>query len=797
MKQLYKHLLLYILPLALTMPSLVAQTPSGSGIPLHGSILNAQKQPIPNATILLSPHEGSAISDSLGKFTIIVPREGRYTIVVTCIGYQQLTNTVTVKKGLHSQTWTLAEDHTELAAARVTALGGAEKLKKQPIKAQVINTAASRDQPSTLIELMNRSAGIRIRQSGGLGSNSNLLLNGFQNRSIKYFKDGIPLDYLGAGFDISLVPVNMLDHVEVYKGVLPTYLGADALGGAVNLVTRTNSKSFAALSYEMGSFHTHRVSLNAEYRGRDNKFIAGLNGFFNYSDNNYGIDVSVPDSVTGVSRNYHVQAFHNKFVNYYIEGFAGIANRKWADELRVTVTQFSIHKQFQFGSTMDKPFGAARGIQRSFVPSVIYKKSLFDHKLDINQFFVVNTLNVKMIDTLHGRYDWLGKFTPSPTSMGELSTGGSLSNIDYTYLTSRTNISYKLSGTQSLSLNGVITKYSRKGKDPYGYKFSNGIDVLSIPANYNKVILALGLASDLVKGRLQNNLIGKYFHYTTDASDGDYQGNEVHTRNSHTNWGLADGIKYTLNEKSFLTLSGETSLRLPEQDELFGDGNLKLSNFALKPERSANINLGYNLSSPLAYSIEINTFYRYTKDLILLMPINFIYSQSQNVDKVRGMGLNADGNYFLFPWLNLNANFTYQDLRLTGTGYATTEGARLKNTPYFFANAGANARIEHLLSRRDKLNMYWFYSFVREYYLDYIPKKAEPAGFLGLFGRASIDARNIIPDQSVHTAGFTYYPTPSLAIGFQLKNIFNARVYDNFKIQNPGRSVSFKINYTL
>lgn len=87
----------------------------------------------------------------------------------------------------------------ELKEVKVTAQSAAEKAGSQSIKAEVINTAAVKEQPSTLIELMNRSAGVRIKQSGGLGASSNLILNGFQNRAVKYFKDGIPLDYLGAG----------------------------------------------------------------------------------------------------------------------------------------------------------------------------------------------------------------------------------------------------------------------------------------------------------------------------------------------------------------------------------------------------------------------------------------------------------------------------------------------------------------------------------------------------------------------------------------------------------------------
>src|SRR5690606_16063784 len=152
-------------------------------------------------------------------------------------------------------------------------------LTKDPIKAQVIQTLATKEQPATLTELMNRSAGIRIRQAGALGSRSNISLNGFQNRSVRYFKDGMPLDYLGFGFNISLIPVNMLDHVEVYKGVLPLHLGADALGGAVNLVTREAHRNFADISYEFGSFNTHRISLNAGLVSADGRYFGGVNAF--------------------------------------------------------------------------------------------------------------------------------------------------------------------------------------------------------------------------------------------------------------------------------------------------------------------------------------------------------------------------------------------------------------------------------------------------------------------------------------------------------------------------------------
>src|SRR5690606_14910437 len=125
---------------------------------------------------------------------------------------------------LHPQS-TLLDDVT------VTGKTETQQVREQAIRAVVVDTRAVAEQPTTLAELMNRAPGIRIRQTGGLGSNSDVSLNGCQGKSIRYFKDGIPMDYLGESFSISALPVNILDRIEIYKGVLPVHLGADALGG--------------------------------------------------------------------------------------------------------------------------------------------------------------------------------------------------------------------------------------------------------------------------------------------------------------------------------------------------------------------------------------------------------------------------------------------------------------------------------------------------------------------------------------------------------------------------------------
>ena len=380
-----------------------------------------------------------------------------------------------------------------------------------------------------------------------------------------------------------------------------------------------------------------------------------------------------------------------------------------------------------------------------------------------------------------------------------MSTRGSLADIRYSILTSRTYVSYALHKNHKLEFNTVLTKLKRLGTDPRGITFDDTeTDVLKAPAHYDKWVSALGVESNFFNDRVTNNLVAKFYRYSTDASDADWSGNRQHHAVSRTRWGIANAVKIAINDQSFVRLSGEAATRLPEQEEIFGDGNKHLANFELKAERSLNVNAGYRLSKINKYAFEFNAFYRITRDRILRESYNIMYTQNQNIENVKGTGFESDVTVNILPWLKANVNFTYQDFRIFNSKYKTIEGARLKNTPFFFANAGLNALRENLFQENDRIQAYWFYTFVRQFYLDFLPKELEPDGFLGLWGDAKIQAPNIIPDQHLHTIGFTYFPVgDTFSCGGEIKNILDARVYDNFKIQNMGRSFHFKLTYTL
>lgn len=749
-------------------------------------------------------------TDENGRFSISLPGGKEYSLRVSFVGKALQTKTVYLPAGRDIEfRFVMKDDVQELTEVTVMGQTRNEKAGNEIVKAEIVDTKAAQAQAVTLVELMNKSAGIRVRQAGGLGSNTNIMLNGFQGKSIKIFKDGIPTDYLGAGYNISATPVNMLERVEVYKGVLPTDLGADALGGAINMVSRTQNSRFAALSYELGSFNIHRISLNLKHTKDESHTFWGMDAFYNYSDNDYRVTASVPDPETSTVSPQRVRLFHNRYKHIYAELYGGLTGLSWADELRIGITAFSIHRDNQFAALMERPFGASAAQESTpFIPTLRYRKDFANRKFSVDQFLVYSRINGRQTDTLSGSYDWYGHFHP-PVDAGKRGESGNPTRAKRTFdnLTSRTGFSYQINPAQSIALNVVFNDYNRTGRDPYGPTSTgdNPVDLQSLPADYTKLVGTLGWKAQFANDRIENLFQLKYYSAKTKGQEvnaGSGYLNENTSRASTSRFGVAEAVKLNLSGRTYFRLSGELATRLPEQGEILGNGSYVLSNFNIRPERSTNGNLGFHTSPNDKWDVELNSFYRVTKDLIISVPVSLVYAQSVNVESVKGIGFEADVRFKPWRWLALNANSTYQDYRLfriQAPLMQYLEGARLRNTPYFFSNIGASLWFEKVFTATDRVQAYYNLSYVHEYYLNYIPKDTEPDGFLGLWGKAKVDAPNIIPSQTVNSLGFLWQPKSELplTVNIECKNLFDKAVYDNFKIQNAGRSFHLKFNYVL
>lgn len=139
----------------------------------------------------------------------------------------------------------------------------------------------------SLAEVIEKEAGVQVRQAGGLGSFSTVSLRGSTSDQVLVFLDGILLnDASGGGVDLSTISLSDVESIEIYKGTTPAVFGRSSIGGAVNIRTLRSQKGIHGnLSAGYGSFDTWKVSgllnhkpgkwdylISADYLKSDNDF---------------------------------------------------------------------------------------------------------------------------------------------------------------------------------------------------------------------------------------------------------------------------------------------------------------------------------------------------------------------------------------------------------------------------------------------------------------------------------------------------------------------------------------------
>ncbi|MEM9260328.1 MAG: TonB-dependent receptor, partial [Bacteroidota bacterium] len=231
--------------------------------------------------------------------------------------------------------------------------------------------------------------------------------------------------------------------------------------------------------------------------------------------------------------------------------------------------------------------------------------------------------------------------------------------------------------------------------------------------------------------------------------------------------------------------------RLPRQDEIFGDGQLIQENSELLPESSHNLNVQASYRSQrtakIDWQIQGNFFLRRIDDLILLLVDQEGFGSFENVWSATSQGIELSGRVSeLIPGLSLLGNTTYQAYFNTSDDgpFASFEGDRIPNTPYFFANGAADYELLDVFTRQDRLSFFYNVRYVNAYFIGW-----ESAGVRQFKAE--------VPDQTVHAAGLTYrlnVKDRQHALTVESQNLTNAKVFDLFGVQRPGRAFFVKLS---
>ena len=239
----------YILSLItlLTVSFSISQTSS-----LKGRVLDNNGFALPGATIQASPSGKAVVTDFNGFYTIL-SIEGEQTIKVSYIGFETVEESVTVEAGKTSTLdFTLDTAISELSEVVVSGYqsGIVKGLNKQKSDLNVTNVVSA-DQigkfpDDNVGDVLKRIAGVSMQ--GDQGEARNIVMRGLGPglNSVTLNGERIPsAEGDNRNVQLDLIPSAMVQTIEVNKTLTPD-MEADAIGGSVNLITRSNPSGFRA-----------------------------------------------------------------------------------------------------------------------------------------------------------------------------------------------------------------------------------------------------------------------------------------------------------------------------------------------------------------------------------------------------------------------------------------------------------------------------------------------------------------------------------------------------------------------
>ena len=769
---LYKTFLL----LLLTTSSLWAQNTAE----LSGKITDkATQKPLIGADIYLKELKKGANADAQGNYYLKGIPEGNYTIIGSYLGYQTFSKKIYLKGQEHLDI-SLKEQAEEISGVTVSGKSIAHQKKEESMPVTVIDMNNMRGTVSNVQDILAKTVGVTLRTSGGVGSSSRISVRGLEGKRIGFFIDELPMTEQTDYLDINDIPVDMIDRIEIYKGVVPARFGGSSLGGAINIVIREYPDKYADLSYGYESFNTHKAQgvfkRNLKARG----LVFGIGGGYTTSDNNYTFDSPYREGLR-ITRN------HDKYRKYIIGG-SFKAKKWWFDEVEFEPVVVKTYKEIQ-GIEYDIREAHSESLMAGLA-NKLTKDNFLTEGLNFDMFSGVVLTQMNFIDKATRRYEWDGSSYPTPSRYGGEVGYNFPSDSDDQKLSfiNKTNLEYIINERHSFNFNSVFSIAKGTPKDE--------LKTLSLgkQVNFDSRMHSWvsGLTYDLrsLNDVFLNSLTLRYYQYTMHTQmaplfvpgkyDVDLQKN---------NWGVNNAMRYRFLLSLMGKLSAGYEVRIPSENELLGDGISVVPSADLLPERNASANLGllFDLTGkhPTNAQIEMNFFYMYLQDMIRYTA-GLIGAQYQNFGEMRTLGVEFEAKADVLPSLYAYVNTTYQDLRDTrdyepaSTVPNPTKYKRMPNIPYLMANAGMEFHRENLFGGSGQnTRLFADVAFVEEYFYD--------------FELTQLQKRRI-PRSTTIDIGFEHsFLNNKLFISGKLRNVTNEKTLSEFNRPLPGINGGVKI----
>ncbi|HYB95395.1 MAG TPA: TonB-dependent receptor, partial [Vicinamibacterales bacterium] len=230
---------------------------------LTGRVVDPDGRVVANAEVIVSGATAVPLrvrTDREGRFALPALEAGPYSLIVSAPGL--VSDAVAVDVGTSTVNVEIALRVSAIDETLVVSASQIDQpLSRTPDSVTVI---AGRDiearQQFTLAAALRSVPGLTLQQNGGPGTVTSLFTRGGESDFTLVLVDGVRANAFGGGLDLSQVPLEDVERIEVVRGPQSALYGSDAIGGVIQVITRSGGAPAARALAETGSRDMRRLA---------------------------------------------------------------------------------------------------------------------------------------------------------------------------------------------------------------------------------------------------------------------------------------------------------------------------------------------------------------------------------------------------------------------------------------------------------------------------------------------------------------------------------------------------------
>lgn len=260
-------------------------------------VIDQEKLNMPGASVRLMPGNRQAISNQVGMAVFQGLKSGRYTLTIEYIGYQKIDRQIDVNAGVNETIEQLQSGVNSMKEVLIVGdrlKGQAKALSQQKNNLNITNIVSAdqigRFPDANIGDAIRRIPGITMQNDQGEARNIIIRGMGPELNAVNFNGERIPsAEGDNRRVQMDLIPADMIQTVEVSK-TLTAEMDADAIGGSVNLISRTPSNGLRLSGTLAGGYNPIRNGFIGTgnfivgNRSKNKKFGYLLNGSINSND---------------------------------------------------------------------------------------------------------------------------------------------------------------------------------------------------------------------------------------------------------------------------------------------------------------------------------------------------------------------------------------------------------------------------------------------------------------------------------------------------------------------------------